>query len=229
MDCRTFRTQHGLWIDGGLAPRHAERLLAHVGEGEDCGHCDAMVRRARLVACNAWPMRCSPDFAARLRARLDEADVRRTTPSDLEIVPGVAERPAFAFGVPMAPAWRLAAAAVLVIGGGALTLDARRAAERAATTTAARPDCARPVASPVVRWSSVAGGAAPSLVPVATPRSDVVVVRRATLAGGLVPLPVDDSQPTVIAPWSTASTATPVWRLAGGSTRATPVSAVAPH
>jgi hypothetical protein len=228
MDCRTFRTQHGLWIDGGLAPRHAERLLAHVGECEACAHFDAMVRRALLVARNAAPMRCSPDFAARLRARLDDADVRRTTPSDLEIVPGVAERPAFAFGVPMTPAWRLAAAAVLVIGGGALTLDARRAAERASTAAIA-PDGTRPVASPVSGWASVTGGPAPALVPVAAPRSDVVVVRRATLAGGLVPLPVDDSQPTVIAPWSTASTATPVWRLTGAGTRATPVSAVAPH
>jgi hypothetical protein len=229
MDCRTFRAQHGLWIDGGLAPRHAERLLAHVGECEACAHFDAMVRRALLVARNAAPMRCSPDFAARLRARLDDADVREATPSDLEIVPGVADRPSFVFAAQVPPSWRLAAAAVLVIGVGALTLDARRAAERASTAVAGGDRAPAP-AAPVMTWSSLGGGASGMIVPVAAPRSDVVVVRRATLAGRLVPVPAGESpRAAAAAPWSTASTATPVWRLAGSGLAATPVAAVAPH
>ncbi|MCU0626496.1 MAG: zf-HC2 domain-containing protein [Gemmatimonadaceae bacterium] len=155
MDCRTFRQLHGLWMDGGLAPRHAERLLAHVGDCEGCAHFDAMVRRALLVARNAAPVSCSADFSARLRARLAEERAREFVPRDMTPLPSHAGVPRFA------PSWRVAAAAAIVVGGAAFTMRGGTATDPRAAATFDSAGLGGAGAS----WTAVTGAAPATLLP----------------------------------------------------------------
>ncbi len=231
MDCRTFRQLHGLWIDGGLAPRHAERLLSHVGECEGCAHFDAMVRRALLVARNSSPVSCSADFAERLRIRLAEERACRggALATDDALVPG-AVRPR------LAPAWRVAAAAALVIGGTAVTLQARQAA--GVDGAAPHGFDSAGLGAPIATWSALGAASSPAVMPVAAPRSDFVVVRRAAFAGQLVPVVAGDSLRDAEA--AAVTPAAPLWPSAAIAGRAarrfvatefapTPVAATLPH
>jgi hypothetical protein len=210
MDCRTFRRLHGLWMDGGLAPRHAERLLSHVGGCEGCAHFDAMVRRALLVARNSDAVSVSSDFGERLRRRLAEERVRCATDADIDVIPGTrAPR--------LAPTWRIAAAAVLVVGGAAVSLD-RGAAP--ATGDAPRFDSAA-LGAATPSWTALA---APASLPVVVepvspdaPAPEFVVVRRAA-AMGLVPAqgPAElrDVEAAAVTP------AAPLWPTARMASRA---------
>lgn len=210
MDCRTFRRLHGLWMDGGLAPRHAERLLSHVGACEGCAHFDAMVRRALLVARNTDAVSVSSDFGERLRRRLAEERVRCASDAGLDVIP--ASRPPR-----LVAHWRMAAAAVLAVGGVAVTL---RGGAPSATAGAPRFDSAA-LGAPTPSWTALA---APASLPVVVepPSADVpvpefVVVRRAA-ATGLVPAqgPADlrDVEAAAVTP------AAPLWPSARMATRA---------
>lgn len=211
MDCRTFRRLHGLWMDGGLAPRHAERLLSHVGGCEECAHFDAMVRRALLVARNSEAVSVSSDFGERLRRRLAEERVRCVTDAGLDVIPDATRHPR------LVPTWRVAAAAVLVVGGVAVSL---RGGASSGIAGAPRFDSAAlGVATP--SWTELT---APASLPVvvepasmSTPTTEFVVVRRAA-AMGIVPAhgPAElrDVEAAAVTP------AAPLWPSARMATRA---------
>ena len=116
MDCQVFRQLHGDWVDDAIDPRKGETVAAHIAECAECAQFDTMVRRALLVARNAPQLEVSPEFRARLMARI--ADERRAR---LAVhAPSHAERPA-RFGA-NGLVWTRRVAAVIVVVGGSVVV-----------------------------------------------------------------------------------------------------------
>lgn len=204
MDCRTFRQLHGLWLDGGLAPRHAARLLSHVGDCEDCARFDALVRRALLVARNTDAIAPSADFGERLKRRLAEERLRcAVTDAGLDAIPEATPGRGL---VPLP--WRAAAAIALVAGGAMLGAAATGGgAHGGATFDSAGIGAAGP------SWTALAAPSSFATPLPVTAAPESALVPRATPGGTIVPV---------------ATTApAPVWaRSAGVGGRATPVRTV---
>ena len=70
MDCRSFRKHHLAYLDNTLPGDLLVSAECHVIECEACARHDTAVRRSLLLARNLAPIEPSPDFAARLEARL---------------------------------------------------------------------------------------------------------------------------------------------------------------
>jgi anti-sigma factor RsiW len=72
MDCRSFRKQHVAFVDDLLPGEDIVAMQRHLLECERCATHDAKVRRALLVVRNNLrAVEPSPDFYARLKARID--------------------------------------------------------------------------------------------------------------------------------------------------------------
>ena len=83
MDCHAFHEHHVAYLDGVLPEPQRSAVERHVLACSACAGYDTSVRRALLLARNLPPIECSPDFAARLEARLrDVAEGRRDVPMD---------------------------------------------------------------------------------------------------------------------------------------------------
>lgn len=109
MDCRRFRDQHALLIDLRCSAVEEEALRRHMSDCVACAHHDALVRRSLMLVRSLPSIEPSPDFRARLEARL-----RATTP-----VAAVPRHFHPSFGTFLAIAATLAFAAVLArtVGG----------------------------------------------------------------------------------------------------------------
>ena len=70
MDCREFCEQHLAFVDDTLAGIELVRMQRHIAECESCAKHDAKIRRALLLFRNIPSIEPSPDFSARLEARL---------------------------------------------------------------------------------------------------------------------------------------------------------------
>jgi hypothetical protein len=70
MDCREFRRNHVAFVDDLLPGIDIVRMQRHLLECEGCAHHDTLVRRALLVVRNIPSIQPSPEFSARLEARL---------------------------------------------------------------------------------------------------------------------------------------------------------------
>jgi hypothetical protein len=70
MDCRTFRDNHAQFVDGLAADAELVMMQRHVAECIECAAHDATIRRALLLFRNMPSIEPSPEFAARLEARL---------------------------------------------------------------------------------------------------------------------------------------------------------------
>lgn len=75
MDCRRFRDQHALLIDLRCSADEEEVLRRHMSDCAACARHDALVRRSLMLVRSLPSIEPSPDFRARLEARL-----RATTP-----------------------------------------------------------------------------------------------------------------------------------------------------
>jgi hypothetical protein len=83
MDCRTFRKIHVAYLDDVLPGELLVAAECHVRECADCAAHDTAVRRGLLLARNLPTIEPSPDFAARLAARIDDVRCGRCeVPSD---------------------------------------------------------------------------------------------------------------------------------------------------
>ena len=71
MDCRSFHKQHVAFVDDLLPGEDVVAMQQHLLECERCAAHDAKVRRALLVVRNLPAIEPSPDFYARLRARIE--------------------------------------------------------------------------------------------------------------------------------------------------------------
>lgn len=72
MDCSQFRDNHVAFVDDTLAGIELVRMQRHIAECATCAGHDAGVRRALLVFRNIPRIDCSPDFSAKLEARIRE-------------------------------------------------------------------------------------------------------------------------------------------------------------
>ena len=70
MSCTDFRTQHLAWLDAALAADVTMEMRRHADACLRCARYDAEVRVGLLLARHLQPIRVSPDFRARLNARL---------------------------------------------------------------------------------------------------------------------------------------------------------------
>lgn len=71
MDCREFRNKHVAFVDDLLPAVDMERMLRHLTVCSNCSRHDTAVRRSLLLVRNLPPIEPSPDFMARLNARLE--------------------------------------------------------------------------------------------------------------------------------------------------------------
>lgn len=73
MDCSAFRHHHVAYVDDTLPGDLLVAAVRHVAECPACARHDTAVRRSLLLArnmCQGRGLECSPDFEARLEARL---------------------------------------------------------------------------------------------------------------------------------------------------------------
>lgn len=73
MDCSAFRRHHLAYVDDTLPGDLLVAAARHAAECPVCARHDTAVRRSLLLARNVCELECSPDFAARLEARLHTA------------------------------------------------------------------------------------------------------------------------------------------------------------
>lgn len=72
MDCREFRNKHVAYVDDLLAGVDMDAMRAHLNECGACSRQDTAVRRSLILVRNLPSIEPSPDFMARLNARLAE-------------------------------------------------------------------------------------------------------------------------------------------------------------
>lgn len=89
MDCRSFRKQHVAFVDDLLPGEDVVAMQRHLLECERCAAHDAKVRRALLVVRNLPSVEPSPDFYARLKARIDSEQRVATQPVVAARGPGI--------------------------------------------------------------------------------------------------------------------------------------------
>ena len=72
MDCREFRSKHVAFVDDLLAAVDMDGMRAHLGRCPSCARQDTAVRRSLMLVRNLPSIEPSPEFMARLNARLTE-------------------------------------------------------------------------------------------------------------------------------------------------------------
>jgi hypothetical protein len=72
MDCREFRKKHVAFVDDFLPAVDMDAMHRHVRMCSRCSRHDTVVRRSLLIVRNLPTIEPSPDFMARLNARLRE-------------------------------------------------------------------------------------------------------------------------------------------------------------
>jgi len=103
MDCRSFRSKHVAFVDDFLPGEDVVSMQRHRAECESCAAHDAKVRRSLLLFRNLPAVEPSPDFYARLSARIDAE--RRAAP-----------RPVFAARGPGIGTFMSVAAGLVTVG-----------------------------------------------------------------------------------------------------------------
>jgi hypothetical protein len=71
MDCRSFRNKHVAFVDDFLPGEEVVSMQRHLAECKRCAAHDTKVRRSLLLFRNLPPVEPSPDFYARLSARIE--------------------------------------------------------------------------------------------------------------------------------------------------------------
>ncbi len=89
MDCRSFRNNHVAFVDDLLPGVDVIAMQRHVRECERCAAHDAKVRRALLVFRNLPAVEPSPDFYARLSARIETDRAAQRQPMFAARGPGI--------------------------------------------------------------------------------------------------------------------------------------------
>ena len=70
MDCKQFRENHSLYLDLRCSALEESEMREHLSVCSDCSRHDTRIRRSLLLVRNLPPVEVSPDFRARLDARL---------------------------------------------------------------------------------------------------------------------------------------------------------------
>ena len=80
MDCREFLDNHALFVDLRCSAIEERAFQQHAAECPECAHHDAMVRRSLLLVKSLPVIEPSPDFRARLDARLKQVQPEVVAP-----------------------------------------------------------------------------------------------------------------------------------------------------
>ena len=72
MDCREFRNKHVMFVDDLLPAVDMTAMQQHLDKCLRCSRQHTSIRRSLLVVRNLPPIEPSPEFMARLNARLEE-------------------------------------------------------------------------------------------------------------------------------------------------------------
>jgi hypothetical protein len=102
MDCRGFRNKHVAFVDDFLSGEEVVAMQRHLLECERCAAHDVRVRRSLLAFRNLPSVEPSPDFFARLSARIESERL--------------APRPTFAARGPGVGVFMSVAAALVAVG-----------------------------------------------------------------------------------------------------------------
>lgn len=70
MDCRTFRDNHTVFVDLACSALEENAMREHLRGCPSCAKHDALVRRSLMLVKSLPTVEVSPDFQARLEARL---------------------------------------------------------------------------------------------------------------------------------------------------------------
>ena len=81
MSCREFQSNHVAFVDDLLSAAETESMAEHRSQCERCARLDVRIRRSLLVARNMPSIDVSPDFMAKLNARLAAGPEERVSPS----------------------------------------------------------------------------------------------------------------------------------------------------
>ena len=73
MDCRAFRNNHVMFVDDVLPSVEMTAMQQHLATCLRCSRHDTSIRRSLLLVRNLPPIEPSPEFMARLNARLEQA------------------------------------------------------------------------------------------------------------------------------------------------------------
>jgi len=72
MDCRAFRENHVMFVDDVLPSAEMAEMQQHLATCVRCSRHDTSIRRSLLLVRNLPPIEPSPEFMARLNARLEQ-------------------------------------------------------------------------------------------------------------------------------------------------------------
>ena len=147
MDCRSFRKNHVAFVDDVLPGEEIVAMQRHLFDCVTCAAHDAKVRRSLLVFRNLPPVEPSPDFYARLTARIES---ERTAP-----------RPMFAARGPGIGTFMGVAAGLVTIGyltASSLDWTAPRRDVALAPVVATLPDTPPPSVASQALIASVSAG-----------------------------------------------------------------------
>jgi hypothetical protein len=72
MDCRAFRDKHVAFVDDLLPAVDMDAMQQHLTVCSRCSHNDTAIRRSLMIVRSLPSIEPSPDFIARLNARLEE-------------------------------------------------------------------------------------------------------------------------------------------------------------
>lgn len=70
MDCREFRNKHSAFVDERCSDAEENAMRGHLASCASCSRHDTLIRRGQLLVRNLPRIEPSPDFQARLEARL---------------------------------------------------------------------------------------------------------------------------------------------------------------
>ena len=74
MDCREFRNNHVGFVDDVLSSVEMDGMRRHLSTCPRCSRQDTAVRRSLMLVRNLPPIEASPEFMARLNARLEQLE-----------------------------------------------------------------------------------------------------------------------------------------------------------
>ena len=100
MDCREFRNNHVAFVDDLLPAVKMDAMQRHLAKCPRCSKTDTSIRRSLFLVRNLRPIEPSPDFMARLNARLEVMEpASRVDVVSRPYLPSVSALAAFAAGV----------------------------------------------------------------------------------------------------------------------------------
>ena len=170
MNCREFRRKHDAYVDDTLSGADIEGMRHHLRFCAVCAQLDTRVRRALMLAHNLPMIHPSPEFSARLQARLLDERARAQGLRDNSLHPRSQALP-FGLWRPLSMgAYAAVAAGMLAVAGLAGVMAFGASSDSRAQTIRLAPVVATlPEPEPTVAWSVPSSPLTPSTMAASVP------------------------------------------------------------